>query len=86
LCRYAIDVKRRDKELEARLGITLFERGHRHVMLTPLGKEIATRARRLLVEAEELVGLAPGRPGAKITHRRRRRAQRKAWRPPDAEK
>src|SRR5882672_12886360 len=24
------------KELEARLGITLFERGHRHVMLTPL--------------------------------------------------
>ena len=46
------------KELEARLGITLFERGHRHVMLTPLGKEIATRARRLLVDAEEMVGLA----------------------------
>src|ERR1700675_2773006 len=46
------------KELEARLGITLFERGHRHVMLTPLGKEIATRARRLLVDAEELVALA----------------------------
>src|SRR5580693_10222160 len=46
------------KELEARLGITLFERGHRHVMLTPLGKEIATGAQRLLVDAEELVGLA----------------------------
>src|ERR1700720_884883 len=46
------------KELEARLGITLFERSHRHVMLTPLGKEIATRAQRLLVNAEELVGLA----------------------------
>jgi LysR family hydrogen peroxide-inducible transcriptional activator len=46
------------KELEARLGITLFERGHRHVMLTPLGKEIATRAQRLLVDAEKLVGLA----------------------------
>jgi LysR family hydrogen peroxide-inducible transcriptional activator len=46
------------KELEARLGITLFERGHRHVMLTPLGKEIATRAQRLLVDAEELVGLS----------------------------
>jgi LysR family hydrogen peroxide-inducible transcriptional activator len=46
------------KELEARLGITLFERSHRHVMLTPLGKEIATRAQRLLVDAEELVGLA----------------------------
>jgi LysR family transcriptional regulator, hydrogen peroxide-inducible genes activator len=46
------------KELEARLGITLFERNHRRVMLTPLGKEIATRAKRLLVDAEELVGLA----------------------------
>src|ERR1700688_1787578 len=46
------------KELELRLGITLFERSHRHVMLTPLGKEIATRAQRLLVDAEELVGLA----------------------------
>jgi LysR family hydrogen peroxide-inducible transcriptional activator len=46
------------KELEARLGVTLFERGHRQVMLTPLGKEVATRAQRLLVDAEELVGLA----------------------------
>jgi LysR family hydrogen peroxide-inducible transcriptional activator len=46
------------KELEARLGVTLFERSHRHVMLTPLGEEIATRAQRLLVDAEELVGLA----------------------------
>src|ERR1700726_4016159 len=46
------------KELEARLGTPLFERGHRHVMLSPLGKEIATRAQRLLVDAEELVGLA----------------------------
>src|SRR6202047_1157717 len=46
------------KELEARLGITLVERSHRQVMLTPLGKEIATRAQRLLVDAEELVGLA----------------------------
>jgi LysR family hydrogen peroxide-inducible transcriptional activator len=46
------------KELEARLGVTLFERSHRHVLPTPLGKEIATRAQRLLVDAEELVGLA----------------------------
>ena len=51
------------KELEARLGITLFERSHRHVMLTPLGKEIATRAQRLLVDAEELVGLARNAQG-----------------------
>jgi LysR family transcriptional regulator, hydrogen peroxide-inducible genes activator len=46
------------KELEARLAATLFERSHRQVMLTPLGEQIATRARRLLVDAEELVGLA----------------------------
>src|SRR6202521_4143346 len=46
------------KELEARLGVTLFERSHRHVMPTPVGKEIATRAQRLLVDAEELVGWA----------------------------
>lgn len=51
------------KELEARLGITLFERSYRHVMLTPLGKEIATRAQRLLVDAEELVGLARNAQG-----------------------
>src|ERR1700741_5341534 len=44
------------KELEARLGGTLFERSHRHVMLTPVGKEIAPRAVRLLSDAEELVG------------------------------
>src|ERR1700724_3699637 len=46
------------KELEGRLGVTLFERSHRHGILTPLGEEIATRARRLLVDAEELVGFA----------------------------
>jgi len=32
-------------------------------MLTPLGKEIATRAQRLLVDAEELVGLSTQRAG-----------------------
>jgi LysR family transcriptional regulator, hydrogen peroxide-inducible genes activator len=46
------------KELEARLGVTLFERNHRQVMLTPIGREIVARARRLLVDAEELVGVA----------------------------
>jgi LysR family hydrogen peroxide-inducible transcriptional activator len=46
------------KELEARLGVALFERSHRTVMLTPLGRAIAARAQRLLVDAEELVGLA----------------------------
>jgi LysR family transcriptional regulator, hydrogen peroxide-inducible genes activator len=46
------------KELEARLGVPLFERSHRTVMLTPLGREIAANAQRLLIGAEELVGMA----------------------------
>jgi LysR family transcriptional regulator, hydrogen peroxide-inducible genes activator len=46
------------KELEARLGITLFERSHRNVMLTSRGKEIVARARRLLADAEELIEVA----------------------------
>jgi LysR family hydrogen peroxide-inducible transcriptional activator len=46
------------KELEARLGVPLFERTHRSVLLTPLGKQIAAGAQRLLVAAEDLVGLA----------------------------
>src|SRR5260370_25365961 len=50
------------KELEARLGVTLFERSHRHVMVTPLGKEIAARAKAVLVDAEELVGCARNEP------------------------
>jgi LysR family transcriptional regulator, hydrogen peroxide-inducible genes activator len=46
------------KELEARLGVTLFERSHRNVMLTSRGKEIVARARRLLADAEELMEVA----------------------------
>jgi LysR family hydrogen peroxide-inducible transcriptional activator len=46
------------KELETRLGVPLFERSHRVVMLTPLGKEVAASAQRLLVGAEELVRMA----------------------------
>src|ERR1700694_458217 len=46
------------KELEARLGVPLFDPRPRQVMLPPMGKEIVTRAQRLLVDAEELVGWA----------------------------
>src|ERR1700748_2535491 len=46
------------KELEARLGVTLFERSHPLVMLTPVGKEVGPSAPRLRVDAEELVGWA----------------------------
>lgn len=42
------------KELEDRLGVTLIERTKRHVMLTPLGDEVVTRARRLLLDAADI--------------------------------
>ncbi|THH39121.1 hydrogen peroxide-inducible genes activator [Aliishimia ponticola] len=46
------------KELEASLGVTVFERTKRSVLLTPVGEEIAARARRLLVDAEDISELA----------------------------
>jgi LysR family hydrogen peroxide-inducible transcriptional activator len=46
------------KELEARLGVALVERGRGRVILTPLGREIAARARAILRDREELVELA----------------------------
>lgn len=41
-------------QLEHNLGAKLFERGRHGAMLTPIGQEIAVRARRLLAEAREL--------------------------------
>ena len=45
-------------ELEAVLDVQLLERSKRHVVPTPLGLEIAARATRLLLDAEELADLA----------------------------
>ena len=42
------------KELEDRLGVRLIERTKRHVMLTPVGEEIAARAEALLLGAKEI--------------------------------
>lgn len=46
------------KQLEARLGVVLVERGHGRVILTPAGREIAARARTVLREVSDIVELA----------------------------
>lgn len=46
------------RALEARLGVTLVERGESPIQLTPIGREIAERARRVLIGVEDLRGLA----------------------------
>jgi LysR family hydrogen peroxide-inducible transcriptional activator len=48
------------KELESVLGAQLVERDRQSVALTPLGAEVAERARSLIAQAEDLVELAAG--------------------------
>ena len=48
------------QELETLLGTSLVERSNRSVVFTPLGREIAARARVVLREAQELAELAAG--------------------------
>ncbi|HSD60173.1 MAG TPA: LysR family transcriptional regulator, partial [Burkholderiales bacterium] len=48
------------KELEATLGAQLVERDRQTVAMTPLGREVAERARSLLAAAEDLGQLAAG--------------------------
>lgn len=52
------------KALETLLGRILVERTRRRVMMTPLGKDVAARARRLLADAGDIVDLvaAAGAP------------------------
>ena len=46
------------KELERRLGVQLVERSRAKVILTPIGQDIAARARRVLREVDEIRDLA----------------------------
>jgi LysR family hydrogen peroxide-inducible transcriptional activator len=46
------------QQAEAILGVQLFERNQRRVLLTPAGTMVVTRARRVLREAEELLSAA----------------------------
>jgi len=42
------------RKLEEELGVALVERAPRNVMLTPIGKDMAERARRIVAEAEQM--------------------------------
>src|SRR5690606_4671698 len=42
------------RQLEEELGVSLVERAPRQVMLTPAGADIASRARRVLAEVEQM--------------------------------
>jgi len=46
------------RKLEDELGVALVERSPRQVMLTPVGREIVDRARRVLAEVEQMRELA----------------------------
>lgn len=45
-------------ELEQALGVRLFERDRRRVLITPAGQDLLVRARRVLLEAEDLLEAA----------------------------
>lgn len=49
------------KDLESRLGVTLVERGRAKVIMTPTGKDIAERGRRILREVSEIHTIAKSR-------------------------
>ena len=46
------------QELESQLGVEVFERTRKAVLVTPLGERLAVQARRVLGEAEDFVSLA----------------------------
>jgi LysR family hydrogen peroxide-inducible transcriptional activator len=48
------------KELELRLGTSLIEKNRNPVILTPAGRDIAARARRILTEMEDIRATARG--------------------------
>lgn len=47
-------------ELEKQLGLKIFERNNKKVLVTPMGKQVLDQARRIVLEVEELKNLADG--------------------------
>ncbi len=46
------------RKLEEQLGVTLFERRRKHIMLTPIGEDMLTRARTIIQDVDALKTLA----------------------------
>ena len=46
------------RKLEEELGVTLFERAPRKVMLTPVGRDIVERARQVLADLDQMAEIA----------------------------
>ncbi|MCJ2013818.1 LysR substrate-binding domain-containing protein [Methylobacterium sp. J-076] len=57
------------RKLEAALGLTLFERSNRRVLLTEAGQAIVRQARTVLAEAQRLLAMATEGRGAPLTGR-----------------
>lgn len=57
------------RKLEGTLGLVLFERSKRRVLLTPAGQAIVRQARAVLAEAQKLLALASEGRGAPLTGR-----------------
>jgi LysR family hydrogen peroxide-inducible transcriptional activator len=57
------------RKLEESLGLVLFERSNRRVLLTPAGQIIVRQARAVLAEAQRLLALASEGRGAPLTGR-----------------
>ena len=57
------------RKLEAGLGLTLFERSNRRVLMTPAGQAVVRQARAVLSEAQRLLALAAAGRGAALTGR-----------------
>jgi LysR family hydrogen peroxide-inducible transcriptional activator len=47
-------------ELEKQLGVQIFERDNKKVLITPLGKEVLERARNIVLQVEDLQALTEG--------------------------
>lgn len=50
-------------DMEAQLGVVLFERGRHGALLTPQGEQLLSRSRQILRDVEDLRAMARHRPG-----------------------